>query len=136
MTTWLSTHGIGAIKDSNSSFSITAENGVALIHPTSANDKSGWIHFTIPSPPADNPNLRAVTARFSTSSATVDKVRVFLGNNTAYSRDSTQETDSFTYGISSTSETVYKDLGIAVSIWVDFDSVTAKLKIQSVGVQV
>ncbi|ROV89113.1 hypothetical protein VMCG_09861 [Cytospora schulzeri] len=136
MATWLSTHGIGAIKDSHSTFSIAADAGSAIVHPTDANDTKGWIHFTIPSPPASSPNLRAVAVNFSSHSATVERVQVYLANSLVFDESNLQMTTHYTSDIASAASTVYKGKGIAVSVYVEFDNLNSKLKFQSVGVQV
>ncbi|KAI1657623.1 hypothetical protein F4813DRAFT_70263 [Daldinia decipiens] len=135
MTTWISTHGIGAIKDSTSSFSITADKGSALVKPTSPNELSGWIHFTIPSPPVNNPNLKVVAVDFSSQSATVDSVAIYLANSVKFKEEELQKGQSFTLTISST-QAIYQGKGISVSVFVQFDSVASNLRFQSVGIQV
>ncbi|KAK7748031.1 hypothetical protein SLS53_001283 [Cytospora paraplurivora] len=138
MTTWLSTHGIGAIKDSSSTFRITADGGSGLVKPTKSedsNDTSGWIHFTIPSPPASYPNLRAVAVNFSSQSATVERVKVHLGNLQVFEQNELQATSSFEFEIASSSA-VYRNKGIAVSVYVEFENVASKLKFQSIGIRV
>ncbi|KAI1642121.1 uncharacterized protein F4817DRAFT_310721 [Daldinia loculata] len=135
MTTWISTHGIGAIKDSTSTFSITADKGSALVKPTSPNELSGWIHFTIPSPPVNNPNLKVVAVDFSSQSATVDAVAIYLANLVKFKEEGLQKGQSFSLTISS-AQAVYQGKGISVSILVEFDSVASNLRIQSVGIQV
>ncbi|KAI2777519.1 hypothetical protein F4815DRAFT_290148 [Daldinia loculata] len=135
MTTWISTHGIGAIKDSTSTFSITADKGSALIKPTSPNELSGWIHFTIPSPPVNNPNLKVVAVDFSSHSANVDAVAIYLANLVKFKEEGLQKGQSFSLTINS-AQAVYQGKGISVSILVEFDSVASNLRIQSVGIQV
>ena len=133
MTTWLSTHGIGAIKDSQSSFSITADKGSALIKPTNPSQLSGYIHFTIPSPPVNNPNLKAVAVDFSSQSASVDTVLVYLANNEEFKKENLQRGQSFQLDIS---DVAYGGKGIALMILVNFNSVDSTLNFQSVGIQV
>ncbi|XXH00826.1 hypothetical protein Hte_007177 [Hypoxylon texense] len=135
MTTWISTHGIGAIKDSSSSFAITADKGSALVRPTNPNQLTGWIHFTIPSPPVNNPNLKEVAVDFSSQSASVDTVAVYLANSVKFKEEGLQKDQSFILQITSTSA-VYERKGIAVSIFVQFDNVGSNLRLQSVGIQV
>jgi hypothetical protein len=133
MSTTLSTHGIGAIKDSGSSFTITADKGSALVKPTNANQLSGWIHFTIPSPPVESPNLKNVTIDFHSQSATVETVAVYLANAQKYREENLQRGESFTLSIAS-QQAIYNGKGIAVSIMVQFDSVSSKLQFQSVSI--
>lgn len=135
MATWLSTHGLGAIKDSSSTFTITADTGSALVKPTSANELSGWIHFTIPSPPATNPNLQTIAIDFQSQSATVETVAVYFANMQKYKGDNLQRGQSFTLTLASGSA-IYDGKGIAVSIYVKFDNVASTLRFQSVAVQV
>ncbi|KAI8963669.1 hypothetical protein F5Y11DRAFT_140971 [Daldinia sp. FL1419] len=135
MTTWISTHGIGAIKDSTSTFAITADKGSALVRPTNATELSGWIHFTIPSPPVNNPTLKVVAVDFSSQSATVDSVAIYLANLIKFKEEGLQKGQSFTLPINSTQAT-YQGKGISVSIYVQFDNVSSNLRFQSVGIQV
>ncbi|ROW12959.1 hypothetical protein VPNG_04662 [Cytospora leucostoma] len=137
-TTWLSTHGIGAIKDSSSTFEISADGGSGLIKPAksdTSSDTAGWIHFTVPSPPASHPNLKAVAVDFSSQSATVDRLRVHLGKSQVLEQHNLQATSSFKFDIASSSA-VYTTKGIAVSVYVDFENVASKLRFQSVAVEV
>ncbi|KAI0106665.1 hypothetical protein F4814DRAFT_66010 [Daldinia grandis] len=135
MTTWISTHGIGAIKDSTSTFSITADKGSALVKPTDANELSGWIHFTIPSPPVNSPNLKVVAVDFSSQSANVDSVFIHLANLVKFKEEGLQKGQSFTLTINS-AQAVYQGKGISVSVYIQFDSVASNLRFQSVGIQV
>lgn len=136
MTTVLSTHGMGAIKDSNSTFTITADRGSALVKPTDANHLEGWIHFTIPSPPATDPNLKSVTIDFSSQSATVETVAVYLANMQKFKEENLQKGQSFTLDIASVRRVTYAGKGIAVSIFVEFSSSASNLRFQSVAIEV
>ncbi|KAI1465548.1 uncharacterized protein F4812DRAFT_128337 [Daldinia caldariorum] len=136
MATWLSTHGIGAIKDSNSSFAIVADKGSALVKPTDPNALSGWIHFTIPSPPVNNPNLKVVAIDFSSQSANVEAVAVYLANIQKYKEEGLQRGQSFTLSLPSNPQVLYQGKGISVSILVQFDNISSNLRLQSVGIQV
>ncbi|KAI3319122.1 hypothetical protein HD806DRAFT_510048 [Xylariaceae sp. AK1471] len=135
MTTWLSTHGIGAIKDSDSTFSIVAESGSAVVKPTQANQLTGWLHFVIPSPPVTNPNLKTLAIDFSTQGATVEGVAVYLANNEIYTKNKLQRGQSFTLKILS-AESTYDGKGVAVSVFIKFTGVTSTLNFQSVAIEV
>ncbi|KAI1806578.1 hypothetical protein F4811DRAFT_135552 [Daldinia bambusicola] len=136
MSTWISTHGIGAIKDSTSSFSITADKGSALVKPTNPNQLSGWIHFTIPSPPVNNPNLKVVAVDFSSQSASVESVAIYLANAVKFREDGLQRGQSFNLTIPNSPAVLYEGKGISVSIYVEFENVSSNLRLQSVGIQV
>ncbi|RYP40662.1 hypothetical protein DL767_001520 [Monosporascus sp. MG133] len=135
MATWLSTHGIGAIKDTNSTFVITADAGSASVNPSSASQLTGWIHFTIPSPPNTNPNLKTLAVDFSTQQATVDQVQVYLANDQVFSKTNLQKGQSFQLSIASTSA-VYNGKGVAVSVYLKFNNVNSTLNFQSVAIEV
>ncbi|CAH0027205.1 unnamed protein product [Clonostachys rhizophaga] len=132
--TWFTTHGIGAIKDTNNSFSITSDGGSAKISPTSASELKGWVHYTIPNPDPDNSSLKAIQVDFSSQSASVDGVKLHFANSLKFSVSDLQETSSFELDIASSSA-VYSDKGIAVSLYLSFDSINGWVKLQSVGVQ-
>jgi hypothetical protein len=135
MTTWLSTHGIGAIKDTTSTFTISADKGSAVVRPSDATKLSGWIHFTIPSPPANNPNLLAVAVDFSSQSATVETVSLYLANLVKFTMTGLQKGQSFTLPISG-SQALYQGKGVSLSILVEFENIGSSLRFQSVGVQI
>lgn len=135
MATWLSTHGIGAIKDSDSTFSITAESGSAVVKPTRGDNLTGWLHFIIPSPPVNNPNLKNLAIDFATQGASVDSVAVYLANNEIFKKNKLQKGQSFELKIIS-SEATYEGKGIAVSVFLKFVSVNSTLDFQSVAVEV
>lgn len=138
MTTWIATHGIGAIKDSASSFSIAAEAGCGTVKPTNKDERSGWIHFTIQSPPPGYPFLKGVEVDFSSQSATVEKVEVYMGNDLVFGRDLLQETGSFHRAFDAQASSIRYTSKIAVSVYVEFevDDEHAKIRFQSVGLQI
>ncbi|CAH0002478.1 unnamed protein product [Clonostachys byssicola] len=134
---WFTTHGIGAIKDTDNSFSITSDGGSAKISPTSDtsdSDLKGWVHYTIPNPNPDNSSLKAIQVDFSSQSASVDGVKLHFANSLKFSVSDLQQTSSFNLDIASSSA-VYSNKGIAVSLYLSFDDKHSWLKLQSVGVQ-
>ncbi|KAI0437069.1 hypothetical protein F4803DRAFT_571352 [Xylaria telfairii] len=135
MATWISTHGIGAITDSNSTFAITAEGGSAIVTPKNSTQLAGWVHFAMPNPPATSTTLQLLAVDFSTQSATVEDVAIYLGNRQALSLTNLQKTTSFTESIAPQGAT-YTGKGIAVSIRIQFDGMGSKLRFQSVSIQV
>ncbi|KAK9776311.1 hypothetical protein SCAR479_06923 [Seiridium cardinale] len=135
MTTWITTHGIGAIKDSKSTFEITVENGSGVVRPTTATDLRGWVHFTIPGPPVDKPVLKIAQIDFSSQSASVETMQLYLANRRVFDEGQLQKTSSFDLDISS-SKAIYQDKGIALSLELVFNNVGGALRFQSVGIQV
>ncbi|KAK6949553.1 hypothetical protein Daesc_009636 [Daldinia eschscholtzii] len=131
---WLSTHGLGAIKDSTSTFSITAEQGTALLRPSHPDQLSGWVHFTIPSPPPKRPNLKKVSVDFSAQTAYVDAVDVYLANLVNSKSSGLKQDKSF--ALDFPTEVVYKGKGILVSVFIQFKDVSSRLMIESVGIEV
>ncbi|KAI1391485.1 uncharacterized protein F4822DRAFT_187079 [Hypoxylon trugodes] len=137
MTTWISTHGIGAIKDSASSFNIVIEKGYALVKPTTANQLSGWVHYTIPSPPVDYPNLKKASVDFTAQAATVEKVEVYFANSRKFQEAGLSHSSTFTLDVQANQgPVVYGGKGISVSIFVQFGGMGSTIKLQSVAIQV
>ncbi|KAK4458236.1 hypothetical protein QBC42DRAFT_210787 [Cladorrhinum samala] len=130
---YIAAHGLAAIVDSSSGFSIKADKGSAYIRPHSANQLMGWIYYALPSPPPGNDTLKKLAIDFSSTAAYVSAVHVYLGNNEVYKADNMQQASSFTEDISS-SQAVFKDKGILVAIHVVFDSVAASFHFQSVSI--
>lgn len=97
---WISTHGIGVIKDSANSFTVTIDGGDAYVRSTSATDLTSIIYFTIPSPPENSPNLSAVRVDFSSQSAFVNSVAICFTNDEKFSQERLQKTSSFQLSIS------------------------------------
>ncbi|KAM0812940.1 hypothetical protein AB5N19_12931 [Seiridium cardinale] len=135
MTTWITTHGIGAIKNSKSTLEITVENGSGVVRPTTATDLRGWVHFTIPGPPVDKPYLKIARIDFSSRSASVETVEIYLANTRVFDEGKLQKTRNFDLNISST-RAIYQDKGIAMSLEIEFENVGSSLHFQSVGIQV
>lgn len=134
MTTWLSTHGVGAIKDTASTFAITVDRGSAVVRPTSANQLTGWIHFVIPSPPANNLNLKKFAVHFPPRERPLRKWLFTLPTTRCTTwADSGQ---FFELDIPSTTTTTYTDKGIAVVVFPKFTNVSLTLDFQSVAIQV
>ncbi|KAF5230026.1 hypothetical protein FAUST_10049 [Fusarium austroamericanum] len=133
MPTHLSTHGIGAIKETGSTFTITADRGSAVVKPTEANELTGWIHFTIPSPATGGPNLNSVSIDFHSQTATVDTVAVYLANSLKFKEENLQRGQSFVLPIPS-GQAIYNGKGIAVSVQVQFQDSNSKLHFQSVSI--
>ncbi|TGO07787.1 hypothetical protein BTUL_0247g00160 [Botrytis tulipae] len=122
MATWLSKHGIGAIKDSSSTFAINMSGGSTIL--------TGWLHFAIPSSPVEYPNLKDLSIKFFPHSVAAESVLVFLANHKVVEEGSLQQTASFNLDIASTKATCKGD-GIAISIKLVFSSVASTLTFQS-----
>ncbi|KAF2969125.1 hypothetical protein GQX73_g4409 [Xylaria multiplex] len=135
MATWISTHGIGAITDTDSSFTITAASGSALVKPGNSGQLSGWIHYTIPDPPATNPSLITLAVDFASQSAFVQDVAIYLANVEKFKRTNLQRGQSFEESIVD-QKVVYNGKGIMVSIKVEFENMGSSLRFQSIGIKV
>ncbi|KAK3984672.1 hypothetical protein QBC44DRAFT_336571 [Cladorrhinum sp. PSN332] len=133
MTNAISEHGFGAIKDSGSTFTIVADKGSALIRPSNTNQLTGWIYFTLPSPAPGYTGLKNVTIDFSSQSAYVDAVNIWLANRKVFSAENLQKTSSWTEDIAA-GQAVYQGKGIAVAVYVEFDSLASALRFQSVSI--
>ncbi|TGO73576.1 hypothetical protein BELL_0349g00020 [Botrytis elliptica] len=72
MTTWFSTHGIGAIKDSSSTFVMNMMGSSVIVKPTTPDPLTGWVHFATPSPSVDNPDLKNLSIKFYSHSAAAE----------------------------------------------------------------
>lgn len=105
------------------------------IRPTNPNILTGWIHYTIPSPPPNNLDFKKVRVDFSTQSATVDAVEVYLSNAQKFKQDGLQQGQSFELPIAA-GQATYGGKGITVSIKVKFEAVGSHLEFQSVAIQV
>lgn len=125
---------MGATKDSDSSFVVKAVGGSAVVQPTKAAEKQGWVFFTIPSPPDDYPNLKTVEVAFSSQTATVDAVSVYIANIQKWSQSNLQQTSTFDTDVSSVSASFDKK-GIAVAVQLTFENLNSKINFQSVAVE-
>ncbi|KAE8154182.1 hypothetical protein BDV25DRAFT_136108 [Aspergillus avenaceus] len=134
MSGWISTHGTGAVLDAKASFKVSVEEGGTTIQPTSATSKEGIVHFVLPSPPTNNPNITAVAVNFSAHAASITEVAVFFANDEMFRKQRLQKTDPFTLDIAS-GQATYNNQGIAVSIFVAFDQVSSAITFQSVGLK-
>ncbi|KAL7789846.1 hypothetical protein V8C37DRAFT_403849 [Trichoderma ceciliae] len=132
---WITTHGVGVIKDSENSFTVTIDGGDAYVRPTKATELTGIVHFTIPSPPKNNPNLAAVRVDFASQNAFVNTVAVFFANDEKFSHERLQKTSSFQIAIAAGSAT-YTEFGISVSVGIKFSNLDSSIIFQSVGVQI
>ncbi|KAI1475445.1 hypothetical protein F4774DRAFT_396927 [Daldinia eschscholtzii] len=131
---WVSTHGLGAIQDSTSTFSITAEDGTALVRPSHPDQLSGRLYFTIPSPSPKHTNLKAVAVDFTAQTATIDAVDVYLADLVNSKNSGLNKDKSF--ALDFPTEVVYKGKGILVSILIQFKDVSSRLMIESVGIEI
>ncbi|KAK4183778.1 hypothetical protein QBC35DRAFT_507317 [Podospora australis] len=137
MTTYLATHGFGAIKDSNSTFTITTvtKTGSAVIKPTDPNELSGWIHYTIQSPSADQPNLKTAIVDFSSQSATIETVEIHMAQKNAFVADNLQATQAITLPITGYAGAVtFNGKGLALSVYIVFSSLSSSISLQSVSI--
>jgi len=130
----LATHGIAAIKDSESTFKIVASSGTGLITPTSATELKGTILFSIPPPNPNNPTLSSYSVNFSSQTATVNSVKIYLGNAVAYTENNLFHTSSFTGTIGTTPAPLYQGQGIAIALEVTFENLGSSLRFTSVSV--
>ncbi|KAI5864036.1 hypothetical protein GGS23DRAFT_562664 [Durotheca rogersii] len=130
---WITTHGIGAIKDSEQSLTISMEDGSASARsPGGPKPTTAWFHFPIPSPPSDFLNLKAVKVDFNSTGANLGTVVVYAGSKTIFQRGglSGQHVQ-----LPFDETAVYDGLGICVSVLVTFLSSESSIKFQSVGIQ-
>jgi hypothetical protein len=135
MATTLLTHGVGAIKDTNSRLRIMNQGGGSLVKMGDENEKSGWFHFTLPKPSVTNPILKKVKVNFSTSAATVKGVKVYVGRNEVFSIESLDETSSFERPIDPGTEAT-NDQGIVLSIELELENFRSHVIVDSVGIEV
>lgn len=135
----LSTHGIGAILTSDTSFNKTYNHGIANYTVSqSANSTKGWIYFTIPSPPPGYTTLEGASVNFTQDNGvTVTMIQAYQGASPLLNYPITgSQTEpvkpNTTYNF--TSPTEYNGNGIVVAIYVEFTISPATLSIVSVGV--
>ncbi|KAK4158754.1 hypothetical protein QBC43DRAFT_248868 [Cladorrhinum sp. PSN259] len=133
MTNAISEHGFGAIKDSSTTFTIQADKGSALIRPTNNTQLTGWIYYTLPSPAPGYTGLKNITIDFSSQSATVDAVQIWLANRKVWDAENLQKTSTFSEDIA-TGQATYSGKGIGVGIYVEFDSLASTLRFQNVSI--
>ncbi|KAK2594351.1 hypothetical protein QQS21_007952 [Conoideocrella luteorostrata] len=129
---WYTTHGLGAIKDTESGFVIAADSSSAKIRPSNLKELAGWIHYCIPNPGPNRPTLSKLRVDFSSQSATVDKVKLSFANEEKFKADDLQMTSSFQKDIRETP--AYTNKGIEISVYIAFDNLNSWIKFQSVGV--
>lgn len=133
MATWISTHGVGVIKDARSSFKISIEEGGATVQPTSPNALEGAVHFVLPSPPRNNPNITDAMVEFSPQSARIDELAIFFANEEKFRKSRLQKTSTFQISVAS-AQAVYDGKGIAMTLYIKFDQVSSAITFQSVAV--
>jgi hypothetical protein len=137
MSTWLSTHGAGAISGSDSAFVITANSAGALIRPSNPNKINGTVLFPLPCLPRDVSRLATVTVDFSSQTAYVSDIAVMSGSDTVFQKKDLQKTGEFNlriYGESFNAEELQKGLTLAVGV--TFESVVGNIRFRSVGLEV
>ncbi|KAK3989092.1 hypothetical protein QBC44DRAFT_95429 [Cladorrhinum sp. PSN332] len=133
----LSVSGVGATKDSNCSFDIEISKGVGIITPTIANELSGWVHFTLPTPSGSSSSraaLRRVDLDFDAVEAYIDEVEVFVGSSKVHHIErGDRQTRSF--GQSIPGVPAYTGGGISVSVLVGFDDLDGSITFNCVSVE-
>jgi hypothetical protein len=129
---WLTTHGIGAIRNSASTFSIQAVDGSARIGPTDGKEKEGWVHYTIPSPDDNHTILSKIKLDISADRASINEVKLWLGNDLAFDKGTLQKRNSWIEPVSPTA--TYSDAGISVALYLKFPTYDSSIDIQSIGV--
>lgn len=130
---WLATHGIGVIKDTDAHLKIKAIAGSARIQPVDSESTKGVVHFTIPSPAGSNSNLKDIQLDFSSHSATVETINIYLANSSIFSKIDLQKLDSFNLTLDN--GIPYNGKGISVAVGLQFDNKDSHLDFQSVGIQ-
>ena len=133
MITQATTHGISAIKDTRSRFTIVPERGSAVIRPTTADELSGWIHFYVDTSSAGNTDLNSVEINFNSQSATVETVTIYERNKEIFNEDNLGKADAFTLPIAP-GHAILSGGPTGVSIKVQFDNLASKIYVRSVGV--
>ncbi|EMT67788.1 hypothetical protein FOC4_g10005897 [Fusarium odoratissimum] len=129
MTTVISASGNSAV---TSSFIITYTRGSTTMKPRSATELSGWIHFPMPGGTSGE-CLDNLMVDFTSQSATIKTVMVYLGSANVFEEGNLGKTETFTVSMSSR-KILHSGGGISVSIEVEFETVEAWLSISSVGI--
>ncbi|KAK4183779.1 hypothetical protein QBC35DRAFT_507321 [Podospora australis] len=142
MSTWLSTHGVGAIRaqDTTAFVLYTNERG-SILKPTNANELKATVYFTLPSPPSRTTEMTSVAIDFSSQTARVDALRILSGIEELWEKKLLGKTDEFRLPIpnkdrANISSTVAEGKGLALAVTVDFESVHGEIEFRSVGLQV
>lgn len=130
---WLATHGIGVIKDTDAHLIIKATAGSARVQPVDSESTKGVVHFTIPSPAGSSPSLKVFQLDFSSQSATVETITIYMANSSKFVATDLQKPDSFTLPLDN--EPPYNGKGISVAVGLQFDNKDSHLDFQSVGIQ-
>lgn len=136
MSVWLSSHGAGAINASENSFVITANGTGALVRPSNANKLNGDILFLLPCLPPDVSRLARVAVDFSSHTAYVTDVAIMSGNNVVFQKKNLEKTGAFEVQIFGNSAQLEPGNGLALSVGLMFETVSAKLRFHSVGLEV
>ena len=136
MTTWITTHGAAAIQTRGSSFDVKAYEGGAELRPTAANQLEGSVLFPLPSLPQNASHLTAVAVKFSSQTARVVTVALMSGGDELFSKKGLRKTMEFTIPVLRDNAVDQEWSGLALVVAVQFETVTAELDFQSVGVGV
>ncbi|CAK38095.1 hypothetical protein AnigIFM59636_003618 [Aspergillus niger] len=123
MAIWLQGPGSGAIADP--ALKIRPDRGGAIVQPSRPDAKQGAVHFILPAPPRENPNITSVDVDFETDSAYVDAVAIRFANMEAFrERFPRPKTSSFHIDVPR-GEAEYNGRGVVVTVYVKFQEYRA-----------
>ncbi|PYH69448.1 uncharacterized protein BO88DRAFT_487600 [Aspergillus vadensis CBS 113365] len=134
MAIWLQGPGSGAIADP--ALKIRPDRGGAIVQPSRFDAKQGAVHFILPAPPRENPNITSVAVDFETDNAYVDAVAIRFANMEAFrERFPGPKTSSFAVKVPP-GEAEYNGRGVVVTVYVKFREFRAVVDFDRVRIAV
>ena len=106
------------------------------MQPSRPDAKQGAVHFILPAPPRENPNITSVAVDFETDKAYVDAVAIRFANMEAFrERFPGPKTSSFAVKVPP-GEAEYNGRGVVVTVYVKFREFRAVVDFDQVRIAV
>ncbi|KAF7919663.1 hypothetical protein BELL_0349g00030 [Botrytis elliptica] len=137
MTVWLSLHGAGVIKPAESSFNITPGEIGSVLRPTDVNALTGSIIFPMPNLPQNALKFVSIEVSFTACNARVDEVAIICDGYKAFQKKSLRKIRDFNTKVSLPDGNIDGlTRGLALSIQVEFQTVSASLEFRWAGLEI